>query len=384
MSSCLIVVGEKSGEEHVLGFYHELVKLCPHTAFYGVGGDALIGQGFEALYHLRDFSSMGLSEVVAKLPHYREALRVLEREVVGRKTTTAILVDFQEFNLLLAQRLHQRGVRVLYYVAPQAWAWRSGRVRKLARVVDTLFTLLPFEQAWFRQRGVARVKAVRHPLLKKYHSLLAARLQTGEAKPRDSGPPRILLLPGSRRQEVAHLLPEFLWAVEHLADQQEVAVAMVQASSLGPEVFLPFDFPFCHIYAEQELPEALEWADICLATSGTVTLCCALFQVPTIVAYKVNLLNAMAFEIFVRYRGYICLANIVHQQMVFPEFSGNAASGVNILQTLKLWLTNQDLCATIRKKLACTAHYLGGEDFNVAQYMASVILAQGDGGQVGD
>ena len=121
----LIIAGEKSGEEHALTFLEGLKVQHPEIKFWGVGGDELAAQGMELKYHLRDFSSWGFSEVIKKLPFYIKALKNIEQEALKRKTKTAILIDFQDFNLRLAKRLKKQGVNVLYYVAPQAWAWKA-------------------------------------------------------------------------------------------------------------------------------------------------------------------------------------------------------------------------------------------------------------------
>ena len=373
MTSCLIVAGEKSGEEHVESFYDDLIARCPQTSFYGVGGDALASKGFELLYHLRDFSTLGITEAITKLSFYLKAIKSIEREVMRRKTETAILVDFQDFNMRLAKKLKKRGVKVLYYVAPKAWVWRPGRVKTLAQTVHTLFTLFPFEKEWFGSRGVKNVMALEHPLLRQYGERLATLDEKWDRKVLEKNT-RILLLPGSRKSEVGPLLPEFLWAVSHLKRERNIEVAIVKAKSVREELFSRHPYPFDRIYGEDRLADALEWAHICLAASGTVTLSCALFQVPTIVAYKVNLLNEMVLNIFLsQYRGPISLANIVNGQDIFPEFIQVEAHGLNFLRTLKLWLAKNEIYEKMRQQLKGTAESLKSEDRDVAEYMSSVI-----------
>ncbi len=156
MKSCLIIAGEKSGEEHAMSFFPELRKLSPDTEFYGVGGDLLQKEGMELIYHLGEFSSMGFSEVIGKIPFYFRALKKFENLVQEKGTKTAILIDFQDFNLRLAQRLSKQGVKILYYVAPQAWVWKAKRAGVLSRTVHTLFSILPFEKDWFEERELSR------------------------------------------------------------------------------------------------------------------------------------------------------------------------------------------------------------------------------------
>ena len=162
--SCLIIAGEKSGEEHAMSFLPDVLKNVPDLKLFGVGGEEMQALGVELLYHLKDFSSWGFSEVIGKIPFYFKALQHIEEEVVRRGCQTAILIDFQDFNMRLAKRLKRRGVKVLYYVAPQAWAWKAWRATTLSKTVHTLFTILPFEKDWFKERGVNQVCSVPHPL----------------------------------------------------------------------------------------------------------------------------------------------------------------------------------------------------------------------------
>ena len=174
MNSCLIIAGEKSGEDHAMTFLPELMKLSPNCKFYGVGGKRLEDLDVELLYHLKDFSGIGISEVLGKIPFYFKALDNIVSEVKKRETKTAILIDFQGFNLKLAKKLKKLGVNVLYYVAPQAWVWKPWRSKVLEQNVHTLFTILPFEKKWFSERGVTKVKAVVHPLMNEYGQQLSS------------------------------------------------------------------------------------------------------------------------------------------------------------------------------------------------------------------
>ena len=154
LDSCLIIAGEKSGEDHAMTFLPVLKKHSPNCHFYGVGGQRLENEGVELLYHLKDFSGIGISEVLSKIPFYYKALDHILDEVKKRKTKTAILIDFQGFNLKLAKKLKALGVNVLYYVAPQAWVWKPWRSKVLEKNVHTLFTILPFEKKWFQATSV--------------------------------------------------------------------------------------------------------------------------------------------------------------------------------------------------------------------------------------
>tara|TARA_Y100000768_G_C23984903_1_gene688171 strand:+ start:271 stop:1428 length:1158 start_codon:yes stop_codon:yes gene_type:complete len=377
-SSCLIIAGEKSGEEHAMSFLPTLMESSPKMKFFGVGGDEMSSLGVENLYHLKDFSSWGFSEVIGKIPFYFKALNQIVEEVKKRKCKFAILIDFQDFNLRLAKRLNREGVRVFYYVAPQAWAWKAWRAKALEENVDTLFTIIPFEKKWFEQRGVNRVKSVPHPLWFHYkdrvhHEILGTKVKSFQAL--QERKKRLLLLPGSRNFEVAKVLPIFY---EYLnKSREEFEVGLVQSPNVHIENYRPFLDKVTRIYQHDDISEALTWCDFSLAASGTVTLTCALFEVPTVVCYGSSLLNEFIFYTFLSYDGPISLANIVHNERVFPELVQNELSAYNIEKELEKWFTSEKSYTVIKEKLAKTLEIIGGDSENVGTIIHQLMNQEG-------
>jgi len=374
MSSCLIIAGEKSGEEHAMSFFPRLKTLCPQTQFFGVGGEELKNSGLELLYHLNDFSTWGYSEVFKKIPFYKEALNNILAEVEKRQCKTAILVDFQSFNMKLAKALKEKGVNVLYYVAPQAWAWKEYRVKALEKNVHTLFTIIPFEKQWFLERGVKRVVSIDHPLLTHYEADLK---NTPIVHRENIQSINLLLLPGSRNFEVKNLLPIFVEAVTQLRKHYSLKVSIVKSSSVDPKIYSSYDHMFDQTYWNEDLTKALRSNDICFAASGTVTLACALYEIPTIVTYRTSLLNEFIFHTFVPYKGPISLANIVHQNSVFPELIQDQVTPFNLVSRFHEWayngLSNNKL-KNLWAQLATTKTLVKGESVDLPNLMAQVIL----------
>jgi lipid-A-disaccharide synthase len=371
LASCLIIAGEKSGEEHAMSFFPELKRLCPETHFYGVGGELLKENGMELTYHLKDFSSMGFSEVIGKIPFYFKALKNLEDEVVRRRTKTAILIDFQDFNMRLARKLSKRGVKILYYVAPQAWAWKAHRAEVLAKTVHTLFTILPFEKEWFKNRGVHQVKSIPHPLMITYKNELAHI----PIRPFGSWDRKlkILLLPGSRRAEITSLLPEFMKAVKILRQFMTVEVHLVKVDHVDPAYYDYFSDEVDVVYPSHQLTSAMGDCHFAFAASGTVTLSTGLFELPTIVCYKSSLLNEFIFYNFINYQGPISLTNIVHNQMVFPELTQSSAAAAQLVSIIKAWTLDEKVYNQMKSTLKETKNLLAGEKFSVPEYIAQVI-----------
>lgn len=371
MKSCLLIAGEKSGEEHGLSFFSQLRNLQPDVKFFGVGGDELEREGLELIYHLKDFSTWGISEAIKKIPYYYKALKRIEDEVERRGCKTAILIDYQTFNLKLARRLEKKGVKILYYVAPQAWAWKEWRAKVLEKCVDTLFCIIPFEKKWFMDRGVSKAISIRHPLLDHYEEDLKG--FNRQKKDLEKDEVKLLLLPGSRNFEVFGLLPNYVSVAKKLKEKFNVKVSIVKSSSVSVHGYEPYAKVFDKEYTNDELTVALKEADICLAASGTVTLACALYEVPTIVGYTGSLLNEYIFYQFVKYKGFISLANIVHNKEVFPELVTPYVTEYNILKRALRLFENHEHYNEVMDTLATTVKTISGEDISIPEYMSKKI-----------
>lgn len=370
--SCLIIAGEKSGEDHAMTFFPALKKQVPNCEFYGVGGSRLEELGVELKYHLKDFSGIGISEVLGKIPFYYKALAEIIKEVKKRKTKTAILIDFQGFNLKLAKELKKLDVNVLYYVAPQAWVWKPWRAKVLEKNVHTLFTILPFEKKWFFDRGVSKVKAVIHPLMIEHKENLKSipHVSYEDIKNRKL---RLLVLPGSRNVEVGSLLPVFERAVKLIQEDLDVELGIVRTESVHQHLY-ETDLNYDHEWNSLSLAEALKWADMSIAASGTVTLATGLFRVPTVVCYKVSYFTEFVLGMLVPYDGPISLTNIINEKMVFPELVQYQADRYNIAKYIKSWYNNKQQYDTTMQDLEQIAGRLTGDDFDVPEYMAQVII----------
>ncbi len=370
--SCLIIAGEKSGEDHTMTFFPKLKATTPNCDFYGVGGNRLESEGMELLYHLKDFSGIGISEILGKIPFYFRALDHIVDEVKKRGTKTAILVDFQGFNLKLAKKLKQMNVEVLYYVAPQAWVWKPWRAKVLEKSVNTLFTILPFEKEWFQKRGVSKVKGVVHPLMLEYSKPLD-NIRQKDWNDFQKRSLRVLILPGSRRVEVQSLYSTFLASAKKLQeDGIEIELGVVKADSVAPE-FFEQSVTLSKTWSSEEIVSAMDWADLCMAASGTVTLATGLFALPTVVCYKVSLFTQLLLKLFMTYKGPISLTNIILEKMVFPEFIQKQVNILNIVTELKKWIENKDYYNQTISELLQTKNKLTGDNFSVPEYMAKVI-----------
>jgi lipid-A-disaccharide synthase len=299
----MIVAGEPSGDAHAAALVRALREGESHAGefeFFGATGSQMRAEGVESIVSSDELAIVGLVEVATALPKFWRAYRALKSAALERRPDAVILVDWPDFNLRLARSLHRRGLRVIYYISPQLWAWRSYRARSIRRDVDLMLAILPFEPEWYATRGMTHVEFVGHPLV-------------GVAQPRygraefcrrnglDQSRPIIALLPGSRRQELERILPPMLDAAARLSlsrpdiqfviplapgrQPSEVATLIDRAGSDGTPP------PERLRITPHETREVLAAADAAAITSGTATLEAAIIGTPLVIVYKESALN---------------------------------------------------------------------------------------------
>lgn len=329
----MIVAGEESGDAHAASLVRALRERAPSTRFefFGATGKGLRREGVEAVVRDEDLSILGLLEIARALPRFVSAYRSLKRAALARRPDAVVLVDWPDFNLALARALHKRGLKIIYYISPQLWAWRSHRVRQMRRDVDLLLTILPFEKDWYAERGYAKVEYVGHPLARK----VRPRIDRAEFCTRhglDDARPIVALLPGSRPKEFERHIPLMLDASALLAaERRNVQFVLVLASRRSPaeaDAFidaarrdgLPSSVTVKTVHGETR--EALAAADVAAVCSGTATLEAALTETPLVVVYRESFLNwhALGSLIDVEHYG---LVNLVAGEKIAPELIQN-------------------------------------------------------------
>jgi len=301
--------GEASGDEHGARVARELRERAPDLRLVGLGGSLMAAEGVELLADLELLAVMGAAEVVSSLPRLLALRRRVRRFLVREDVDLFLPIDYPGFNLPVAGWARRRGIPVLYYVAPQVWAWRAGRARRLASSSDLVCVVLPFERAFLERYGV-RARFVGHPLL------------DAEPPARDaSGAPVLGLFPGSRSQEVSRMLPPFLEAARLLREgQPELEVLVARARNL-PETAFGGAPAECLRPAE----EVLGRATAALTKSGTITLQLALAGVPMVVGHRVHPITYWIGRRLVRV-DHLALANLVAGRRLVPELVQDAAT----------------------------------------------------------
>lgn len=360
-------VGEASGDVYGEHLMRELKKLVPDCRFQGMGGARMRAAGLETVGRAEELSIMGLTEALSHLPRIvrllgrlREAMRVFRPHVV-------VVVDCPDFHFRLVRMAGKLRVPVVYYVAPQAWAWRKNRVKFLRCFVDRLLCILPFEKQFFQAHGVA-AEYVGHPLLNEIDFEALRDLQPDQKV--------IGILPGSRKQEVSALLPVFAQAAQKIfCAYPDICFHLMLAPNIEQELLeriWPGDIPLTVFPAENRHVGIRQCAFV-MASSGTATLECALLGTPTMVAYQFSGLTYFLGRLLVDVP-YIALPNLVLNEMVFPEFLQQNANGEKLGRQGLEWLEQAEQLTAIREKLADLQKLFGQK--SAAACVAEIVLEQ--------
>jgi lipid-A-disaccharide synthase len=348
-----IIAGEASGDLHASEVVHELKKLDPRLETFGIGGDLLAGEGMRILHHAREMGIVGLFNVLRHLRMFRRVLQEMTDTIAAERPDAVMLVDYPEFNLQLAKRCKAMGFRVIYYISPQVWAWRRGRVKQIAKVVDRMLVIFPFEEDFYRQYGVP-VSYVGHPLIDELGPL--ARPSPSRGK----GVLRLALMPGSRGHEVRALLPAMLDAVAILKTERELDAYIIRAPTIGSAELLEI-MQKQGIYVRvvpHDAGQALAGADVAMSSSGTATLESAIVGTPVIVMYRLSSPTHWLARRLVKVP-HFSLVNIIAGKQVVPELIQEAVNGTRIAREVRALLTPAEN-ERVRRELAAVAEKLGG------------------------
>jgi len=358
-------VGEASGDLHGAELIKAIKEADPSATFTGMGGPAMEAEGFKPLYDMKLISLVGITEILGGLLKILLLLRKIKKTLAEIRPRAIVLVDCPEFNFRVAKMAKKLGIPVYYYISPQIWAWRSGRVHFLREHVRRVICILPFEKNFYEKFNVD-VDYVGHPLM---DVLLLEEL---DAIPVNEN--RIGLLPGSRTKEIATLLPVFGEAARKLAkDHPNLSYVMVCAPGRNEEDLMalwPEDIPVECVMPDNRY-EMFRSCKLILAASGTVTLETALIGTPTIVSYKVSKITELIGKWLVNI-DFISLPNLIMNKEVYPEFVQEEANPETIATVAKEWLDSLQTYAE-RKQALTDLRTMVGEP-GAAKRAASIIL----------
>lgn len=367
----MLVIGEASGDAYGAQLVDALHKRDGALKIYGVAGELLNRTQFESLFSVAKLTGMGLVELIGNGGNLWRAYGLLKRTLKQRRPNLLVLIDFPDFNLRLAKLAKSLKIPVLYYVSPQIWAWRKGRVRQIARWVDQMAVIFPFEAAFYERHGV-KTTFVGHPLLESVKAV-GDRTETLGKIGLDPSKLTIALLPGSRHGEVSRHLPVMREAARRLREEREIQFFCVCASTIdAAELAAGLAHPSLRIpLVSDDRYEAIHAADLVWTASGTATLETALLGRPMIIVYRLSWLTYIIARLLVRV-DHIGMANLIAGERIVPELIQNDANPERIMAESRVLLDDSRVRSGVMMKLARLRERLGGP--GAAERVADLAL----------
>ena len=395
------IAGEASGDLHGSNLIKELRKRDGAAVIRCWGGDLMQQAGAELVKHYRELAFMGFAEVVKNLPTILGNLRFCKEDILLYKPDALILIDYPGFNLRIAEWARQQGFKVIYYISPQVWAWKEGRVRKMKECIDKMLVILPFEKDYFRDKWNWEVEYVGHPLVEVIEEFKTQRaafnarktpsplpgvepritategvLANDEYAGKNSGLPTIALLPGSRKQEILKKLPIMLELSRQFAGYQFV---VAKAPGLEDSFYEPLLQPYNNVSSvRNETYALLSQSVAALVTSGTATLETALFGVPEIVCYKGSNISYQIAKRLIKVK-YICLVNLIMDKPVVKELIQDELTTENLQKELEALLTGNERRAALATDYQALKHLLslgGNASGNAAESITRFLASR--------
>jgi lipid-A-disaccharide synthase len=354
-----IIAGEASGDLHGSNLVKAIQNIDPLTQFYGIGGEKLKEAGVKIIADSSDMAVVGLTEVLSKLGFILSVRRKFKQSLYDENPDLLILIDYPDFNLPLAKVAKKFGIKVFYYISPQVWAWRKKRIYAIARYVDRMAVILPFETSIYDEVNLD-VHFVGHPLLDVVKRKLSRDDALREFGLKASGT-IIGILPGSRENEVAKLLPEMLKAAHILKEKiSPVQFVLPLADTLKQEFILNIlnQYSVDVTVVENNVYDVIGLSDIVMVASGTATLETALLEIPMVIVYKVSPLSYFMGRIIINV-DHIGMVNIIAGKKIVPEFIQNDATSDNIANEIYDILLNIPRMDTIKGDLSQIREKLG-------------------------
>ncbi|MBF0123017.1 MAG: lipid-A-disaccharide synthase [Candidatus Omnitrophica bacterium] len=369
----LIVAGEESGDMRAAPLVRAIHTYAPDIRFIGIGGERLRQAGVATFADINELAVIGFTEVLIHYPRIKRIFDMTVKKLQEERPDAVLLVDYPGFNLRLAEKAKKLGIKVIYYVSPQVWAWKESRVKLIKRVVDRMIVLFPFEKEFYAKHGY-EVDFVGHPLVDENRADKGASDFLKSIGLNDKAP-TLALLPGSRNKEVSRHLPPMLEAAILLKkDHPKLQIILLQAKNLNKEIFdKPLKKAPHGLIVSRDYYNALNAADLCVVASGTATLETGILGKPMAVIYKTSWLTFLIARLVIRIP-YISLVNIVAGKKIVEELLQQHANPKKIAKVIDDFLRNPEKARATRKELAGLKTKLGSP--GASQRAAKIILTE--------
>lgn len=370
-----IISGEASGDLHGSNLVKALQVQDPQSNIRCWGGDLMQKQGAVLVKHYRDLAFMGFAEVIKNLPTIFKNISYCKADIQAFQPDALILIDYPGFNLRIAEWAHKKGFKVIYYISPQVWAWKEGRVKKMKQIIDKMLVILPFEKDYYHEKWNWEVDYVGHPLIEAIEEQkIALGYHDEDIHPTHSSN-KIALLPGSRKQEISKKLPIMLDVAKWFPEYEFV---VAEAPGQDSEFYASFLQAYKNVSSVKNATyQLLLESKAALVTSGTATLEAALLGVPEIVCYKGSSISYQIAKRLIKIK-YICLVNLIMDKLVVTELIQDDLTTKNLIKELNDLLHNQKRREELKSDYQALKEKLskGGHASTQAAKIISVFLSK--------
>ena len=368
----LVLAGEASGDLHGAALIKAMKVIDPSLSFYGIGGDEMKSEGMQLLYHINKMAFLGFVEVIKHLPFIKKVQTDVLKLVEEKNIQTCVLIDYPGFNLSIAKKLNVMERKIIYYISPQIWAWGKHRIHKIKKLVNKMLVLFPFEETFYKKAGVDAT-FVGHPLIERINNYsFVERNEFFSQNNLDVQKDILLVLPGSRIQEVAKIFPSVIEGAVAVAKKFNLQVVVGCSSNIDEKTFKKLSREKDYLVIKNKSYELFKYAKLGIIKSGTSTLEAALFGLPMVIVYRTNALTYFIGKKLVTLRS-IGLANIIAGETVVPELIQNAVNTKNILNECSNFLSDVSFYKSVSEKLKSLKDVLGNK--HASKTAAEIIIA---------
>ena len=371
----LMIAGEASGDLHGSHLVKEMLSLDPTLQFYGVGGKKMKNEGVELIADSKEMAVVGITEVLLKLKRIYQIYRKLKNSLTSNSPSLVILIDYPDFNLRFAREAKKKNIPIVYYISPQVWAWRKGRIKKIGRLIKKMIVIFPFEKKIYEEAQID-VDFVGHPLLDAIRSQFS-REEAFQQFSLSSGVTTIGLLPGSRMNEVKRHLPPMIKAIPLISKQinpVQFIIPVAPGLDLGEVQNLVGSKRENIRVVENNTYDVMRISDVVIVASGTATIEAAIMGAPMIVVYRVSPLTYLLGKMLIKVKN-IGMVNIIAGKTVVPELIQKDVTPEKITSAVVQILENPSKQEEIKKELNRLKEKIGksGASFRAAQIIISLL-----------
>ena len=379
-----MVAGEASGDLHGSHLVKEMLSLDPTLQFYGVGGKKMKNEGVELIADSKEMAVVGITEVLLKLKRIYQIYRKLKNSLAANSPSLVILIDYPDFNLRFAREAKRKNIPIVYYISPQVWAWRKGRIKKIGRLIKKMIVIFPFEKTIYEEAQID-VDFVGHPLLDSIRSQFS-REEAFQQFSLTSGVTTIGLLPGSRMNEVKRHLPPMIKAIPLISKQinpVQFIIPVAPGLDLGEVQNLVGSNRENIRVVENNIYDVMRISDVVIVASGTATIEAAIMGAPMIVVYRVSPLTYLLGKMLIKVKN-IGMVNIIAGKTVVPELIQKDVTPEKITSAVIQILNNPFKQEEMKKELSSLKEKIGnpGASFRAAQIIISLLQRYAHNGKL--